>query len=154
MLESVDPEVAQNPIVRSEDLFQRALRDLSFEVQIPRTKLEELSKIGPTSPTLADERRRVRFRKLKRAIICCDRTLPSIERTRQLSLGLMLNISKEGIGMLYHLQLYPQERFVMRIVGYDLLRLTVVRCRKLGPKCYEIGATSDVPIDVEQFFTT
>lgn len=153
MLESIDAEIIPSPTAGEDMIFQRASRDLPFNVQIPRTKLEELGKSGPSQTTVTDQRRHVRFHQLKRCILRCEPSFPKIERPQQLSLGLVTNISKEGVGLLYSSQLFPQEKFVLRIEGNGLLRLTVSRCHKLGPQCYEIGATSIRPIDVKKFIS-
>ncbi|MBA2115954.1 hypothetical protein [Bremerella alba] len=151
MLENVDAEVVSSPTVQEDGFFLRTVRDLTFEVQIPRAKLEELGKSGHIETTATDQRRHVRFRQLKRCILRCEPTFPTIERPQQLSLALVTNISRKGVGLLYHSQLYPKESFVLRIEGAGLLRLTVARCRKLGPQCYEIGATAIRPIDIKKF---
>lgn len=153
MLESADAEVMEGAEASAEAIFQRALRDLPFNVQIPRSKLEALGKSGPAATTLSDQRRHVRFRQLKRGIVRCEPTFPSIQRSTELSLGLVVTISKEGVGLLYPMQLYPKERFALRMEGSGLMRLTVARCRKLGPNCFEIGASSATPIDVKRFIT-
>ncbi|MFN3153544.1 hypothetical protein [Bremerella sp.] len=153
MLESIDAEVAASPPFSEESSFQKAIRDLPFQVQIPRTKLEELGKSGPSSATMSDQRRHVRFRLLKRCILRFGQTFPTIERPAQFSLGLVTNISKDGVGLLYHQQIYPRERIVLRIEGSGIIPLTVARCRKLGPQCYEIGTAAVRPIDVKQFVT-
>jgi len=151
MLEIADTEVIQNLHRYGDKFFHRALKELPFHVQVPRTKLDELGKSGPVQTTVSDQRRHVRFRQLKRCVLRCESTFPSIQRTSQLSLGLVVNISKEGVGILHHAQLYPNERFVMRFEGSGLMRLTVARCRKIGPQCYEIGALSIKPIDIKPF---
>ncbi|WDI42775.1 hypothetical protein [Bremerella sp. P1] len=154
MLESFDAEVGASPKLNEEAVFQRAARDLTFQVQIPRTKMEQLGKSGPTATTLTDQRRHVRFHQLKRCIVRCNPTFPTIERTSHLTLGLVTNISKDGVGFLFPVQLYPKERFVLRIEGSGMIPLTVARCRKLGPQCYEIGATSIRPIDMKPFIAS
>lgn len=148
MLESVNAEVA-SPSISDATSFQRAIRDLTFQVQIPREKMEELGKSGPASTTLNDQRRHVRFRLLKRCIVRFNPTFPTLQRPSQFTLGLVTNISKDGVGLLYHQQLFPRERIVLRIEGSGVLPLTVALCRKLGPQCYEIGTTSIRPIDVK-----
>jgi len=153
MLESNHAEVAASPVDDEEAIIQRALRHLPFEVQIPRTKLDELKKSGPVESKNAELRRFVRFRQLKRGILRCEPTFPEVERSQQLSIGLVTNISRDGIGLLYHLQLYPSERFALRIENSGLMRFTVKRCRKLGPMCYEIGATTATPIDIGPFIS-
>ncbi len=151
MLESADAEVVECAAVGAETPFQRALRDLPFNVQIPRSKLEALGKSGHAATIHNDQRRHVRFRQLERGIVRCGSTFPSIQRSSELTVCLVISLSREGVGLLYPMQLFPKERFALRMEGSKQMLLTVARCRKLGPNCFEIGATSATPIDVKRF---
>lgn len=51
---------------------------------------------------------------------------------------LIKDLSRSGIAILYHQQIYPQERFQIRFQGRLILSIAV-RCRRLGSMCYEIG---------------
>ena len=55
---------------------------------------------------------------------------------------LVKDISKTGIALLYHRQILPCERFEIFIHG-RAIEATAVRCRRIGPKCYETGAIVD-----------
>lgn len=52
---------------------------------------------------------------------------------------LVKDMSKTGIGILCHRQLYPTESFCIELMGRQI-HAAVVRCRKLGESCYEVGA--------------
>ncbi|MCA9131992.1 MAG: hypothetical protein KDA45_02510, partial [Planctomycetales bacterium] len=60
------------------------------------------------------------------------------ERDKRNGKVLIKDLSRSGIGILYHQQLYPEEQFQVRFQG-RLLHALVVRCRRLGPLCYETG---------------
>ncbi|MHC2067115.1 hypothetical protein ACYFX5_06570 [Bremerella sp. T1] len=149
MLESIDDAIASGLPRQGDSAFERAIRNVPFNVQIPRSKLEALGKSGPSTPMVTDQRRHIRFRQLKRCLLRYEATYPKVPRHADLFQALIINVSKEGIGLLHEEQLYPKERFHLRVEGYGLLRLTVARCQKLGPRCYEIGAVGDRPLDVK-----
>ena len=52
--------------------------------------------------------------------------------------ALIKDLSKGGIGVLYHEQIFPEERFQLFFQG-RIIEVTVVRCRRLNEACYEIG---------------
>jgi hypothetical protein len=52
---------------------------------------------------------------------------------------LVKDISRAGIAILYHRQIFPYERFEIFLHG-RMIDATAVRCRRIGPKCYETGA--------------
>lgn len=62
-----------------------------------------------------------------------------MERARRAGKVLIKDLSRTGIGVLYHQQLYPEEQFQVRFHG-RLINAVAVRCRRLGVKCYETGA--------------
>ncbi len=51
---------------------------------------------------------------------------------------LIKDLSRSGIGFLYHRQLYPTQALKVVFQGRDIETL-VVRCRRLGDRCFEIG---------------
>lgn len=55
---------------------------------------------------------------------------------------LVKDISKTGIAILYHRQIFPCERLEIFLHG-RAIEATAVRCRRIGPQCYETGATID-----------
>lgn len=62
-----------------------------------------------------------------------------MERARRAGKVLIKDLSRTGIGVLYHQQIYPVEQFQIRFQG-RLINAVAVRCRRLGEKCYETGA--------------
>ena len=61
-----------------------------------------------------------------------------MERNRRAGKVLIKDLSRTGIGVLYHQQIYPEEQFQIRFQG-RLINAVAVRCRRLGEKCYETG---------------
>jgi hypothetical protein len=67
-------------------------------------------------------------------------TWPAFVQRHQTHLKILVkDLSKKGIGILCHQQMYPLETFAVELLGRSL-QATVVRCRKLGDRCYEVGA--------------
>ena len=66
MLESIDDAIVSGLPRQGDSAFERAIRNVPFNVQIPRSKLEALGKSGPSTPMVTDQRRHIRFRQLKR----------------------------------------------------------------------------------------
>ena len=53
---------------------------------------------------------------------------------------LVKDLSRTGIAILYHRQIFPGERFDILLHGRTI-NATAVRCRRIGTLCYETGAT-------------
>ncbi len=51
---------------------------------------------------------------------------------------LIKDLSRSGVGVLYHYELYPEEQFQLRFQG-RLLLVATARCRRIANKCYEVG---------------
>ncbi len=51
---------------------------------------------------------------------------------------LIKDLSRSGIGVIFHRQIFPEQRFQVRFQG-RLIHAVAVRCRRLGLKCYETG---------------
>jgi hypothetical protein len=61
---------------------------------------------------------------------------------------LVKDISKTGIAFLYHRQIFPCEKLAIFLHG-RALEATAIRCRRIGPQCYEIGAMINSVATVE-----
>lgn len=55
---------------------------------------------------------------------------------------LIKDLSKTGIAILYHRQIFPCEQFEILLHG-RAIDATALRCRRIGPSCYETGAIID-----------
>jgi len=67
------------------------------------------------------------------------KTLPPIRRNETWSRILLQNISRCGVGFLHSEQLYPEEEAIIVFPNGSQRILRVMRCRRLGPKCFEVG---------------
>ena len=56
--------------------------------------------------------------------------------------ALMKDISRTGIAILYHEQVFPEERLCIQFQN-RLFEVTVVRCRRISKACYEVGSVID-----------
>jgi hypothetical protein len=92
---------------------------------------------APSNPF--DERRAPRLRLRCPALLEVTQTLPAARRETGLAHVLVADVSRCGIGLLHHEQLWPEERISIWLPSHHL-QATVVRCRRRGPSCYEIGA--------------
>ena len=95
-------------------------------------------------PTTADEARgNARLRVRSSGDILMVRTPPMLrcglkDRSKRAGKVLIKDLSRSGLAILYHQQLYPEEQFQIRFNG-RLINAIAVRCRRLGDKCYETG---------------
>jgi len=132
-------ENEQSPVAPRLD-FDAEFAKARFEVRVPRSKLETLSRTGPTPTWLQEVRRHVRVRTLCKAILCYQQTYPTIERTEEMRGVLVTDISRSGIGMLCDEQLFPCEKMKLWIKGKTPLPIAIVRCRKIISQCFDTGA--------------
>lgn len=119
--------------------FRDILSKLPFNVQVPRSHLDELKKSGPCSSRMSEQRRHVRFHQFKRGILGYRQTLSPIRRLQALHLVLITNISKSGIGIFHSEQLYPREQLYLWTEDRGILRVDVARCRKVNEYCFDVG---------------
>lgn len=66
-------------------------------------------------------------------------SVPFAQRKKTRGRVLVKDMSRKGIGILFHIQLWPTEKFSLELHGRIVVAV-VVRCRKVGPRCFEIGA--------------
>ena len=67
---------------------------------------------------------------------------PIIDSDTRQGTILVKDISKTGIAILYHRQIFPCEELEIFLHG-RAIEATAVRCRRIGPQCYETGAIID-----------
>jgi hypothetical protein len=58
------------------------------------------------------------------------------------------DLSRLGIGFLAPLNLLPRQQIRLSLPSRRDLPMRVTRCRRLGPRCFECGATFDVASSV------
>ena len=67
------------------------------------------------------------------------KTLPAIRRESIWSRIVLQNISRCGAGFLHSEQLFPDEEALIVFPNGSQRIVRVMRCRRLGPKCFEVG---------------
>lgn len=139
MLESTYESLSTEIKPCDEKAFQAALGKLPLEITVPRKMFEHFQGTGPTQTAMSEQRRYVRFRHLTKGILGYKQTFPAIRRTNTLHMVLITNVSRCGLGLLSHEQLFPGERMNLWISGRGIIQITVARCRKENDRCFEVG---------------
>jgi hypothetical protein len=67
-------------------------------------------------------------------------TLPHLDRPSDWRAVYVINLSREGVGFLSGVPLYPCEEMRILLLSGVGLKLEVIRCRRLRNHCFEIGA--------------
>jgi hypothetical protein len=91
----------------------------------------------PIAPN--EERRFQRIRARTEAVGYIDIPVSSIGRDKMPFGAYTCDFSRSGCSFLTSFQLYPNEELRL-ILSKFWLQLRVVRCRRLGPNCYESGS--------------
>ncbi len=97
------------------------------------------------SPTTAEEQRsRARLRVRCATEIRFIHNPPALDtdgplRSSQVERALVKDLSRGGIGILYHEQIFPNEKFEIDLQG-RVITAVAVRCKKISPSCFETGA--------------
>jgi hypothetical protein len=67
-------------------------------------------------------------------------TFPSLVREPAWHSVYVTNVSRDGIGFLHSEALYPRESLRLLLLNGQLATIEIVNCRRLGPRCFEVGA--------------
>ena len=112
-------------------------RTLPCEIELPddwdacsRTVLPE---------TGYEQRRFPRIACQANAALRCSKTFPAIPRTDTWCRVLVQDISRCGTGFLHSEQLFPDEKALIVFPDGNQRAIQVMRCRRLGKKCFEVG---------------
>lgn len=114
-----------------------------LQVVLP-TDLRRFFSESGYAPTTNDEHRTVARLRVRREVVFYFSHTPRmvmrlVQRHPQIRhRGLLKDLSRTGVGLLYHEQLYPGE-FIGMEFQQRLFEIEVVRCRRLDTACYEIG---------------
>jgi PilZ domain len=89
--------------------------------------------------SMNDSRRFQRLRIRCRASMIIESSPPGANRSEFKSDVLIQDISRTGIGFLWHEMMHFGEVVFLRFQGRQV-RAEVVRCKEIGPRCFECGA--------------
>ncbi|QDV24891.1 hypothetical protein [Aureliella helgolandensis] len=117
-------------------------------VQLPKELEKFFQESGYLSTTAEEERRNARLRVRQVGTMTMELTkrsevLYSSDDFSAISSVLIKDLSRSGVGFLYHREVFPGESVQIQLKGRRLKAKTV-RCRRLGPKCYEVGCLVSV----------
>lgn len=74
-------------------------------------------------------------------------TMPSLRREPQWLGVYLVDIGRGGVGLLHGEPLYPRERACIALADGNVQHLEIVRCLRLGERCFSIGARFVAPLD-------
>ena len=110
------------------------------EIDLPATWRNFFGESGAMPACAGDSRRFPRVYTRSKGALECRQSLPGRPRSGGWHGIFTKNVSRQGLGFLHSQQLFPCER--MRILLADGVprAIEVVCCRRIQPRCYEIGA--------------
>ena len=123
------------------DNLNRVLASLEDRIEMsPAERIIYFRSDPNVPPPKPDERRGFARRQLRvRAVMDLQQSLPAIERERAFHCIYLRDISRTGIGFLHADELFPGEECRLWLPQTEL-HVSIVQCRRQGPRCYLIGA--------------
>ncbi len=109
-------------------------------VRLPPSWTDFFEKTGLVQAALAERRQFPRINLRSRAVLQYRQTFPSLPRPAFTYTVYTKDISRSGVSFLHGEQLYPSEQMILILPDGKPRRIQVVRCRRIGPSCFEIGA--------------
>jgi hypothetical protein len=109
---------------------------LPLQVQLPPELKDFFSENGYT---YAEHRTNARLRVRGESVLTSLYVPPFAKRSATSLRVLVKDMSRSGIALLAPYQLWPTERFGVELCE-RWIEAEVVRCRKLGERCFEVGA--------------
>jgi hypothetical protein len=116
-----------------------ALASTIWSIQLPARLADFFSVRGDSQSIVHEERKHLRIRARAKCVGYFESTMLSMQRD---TVGIPIytaDFSRGGCGFISAIQIFPTERLRL-ILPTFWLQVEAVRCRKLGPKCYEIGS--------------
>jgi len=122
-----------------------SIHSLPCEVIVPTGLRKEIFRSGMQQARLKENRQFARMNLGHDQIrigVRFAQSLPAVARTDQWKAGILVDLSKSGMQLLFHEQLYPQE--IIRIAmdkegGVSLVSGQVAWCRRLASCCFAAG---------------
>lgn len=117
-----------------------SIDDLPCLVQLPASWLERYGEHAP--PMEHDQRRfpRLACGSHAKAALEYRATLPSRPRDAISWAVYPVSISRGGLAFLHSEQLFPCEKFQISFADGKNIEIEIARCRRIGPRCFEVGA--------------
>ncbi len=127
-----------------DDQLQRLIKvvgPLTFELKMPSSPEEYFSVSGAVPTMWQDQRRFVRKHLRVVAAIQYRRSLPAHPRSAQWHKVVTRDLSRNGVSFLHSEQIFPLEQLLLVLPDCKPRCIEVVRCRRLGDQCFQVGAS-------------
>lgn len=112
--------------------------DLPLLVQLPEQMSGFFKEAGYLETVFCELRGQARLRVRSLSLLESDFLPPFLGIKQRRAKVLIKDLSRSGLGLLSHEQLWPGETFFIGLQGRRL-HVRVVRCRKLAQACFEVG---------------
>tara|TARA_R110002049_G_scaffold27321_2_gene94303 strand:+ start:541116 stop:541568 length:453 start_codon:yes stop_codon:yes gene_type:complete len=121
-------------------LLGSLIQTLPQRIELPPGQEGFFQESGPCPSYDNEPRCGVRNRVRTRGLLTLESWYPALDRHPELMTIYTADFSKTGFGFVAPEQFFPGE--VVRVfLATFWMRLTVRRCRRLGPNCYNCGGT-------------
>lgn len=122
----------------STELDASARAALPLLVQLPEHMSGFFQEAGYLETVYCELRGQARLRVRCESLLEGDFAPSFLRVEKRLAKVLIKDLSRSGVGILSHQQLWPGETFWVTLLGRRL-HVRVVRCRRLADACFEIG---------------
>ena len=123
------------------DVAVRLIKASKASVQLPKSWTDFLQKSGPVGTQFPEQRQHPRFFFRSVAAIVVESTLPAFPRSGESERVFTKDISRAAVSFLHGEQLFPGERVQLTLANGQERETTVLRCRRVEAKCWEVAAT-------------
>ncbi len=119
--------------------LERITSSINWSIQLPDRLKDFFAVSGDSGTVYSDDRKQVRIRARTPCIGYFEKSIPAVSRSNKPRPIYTSDFSRGGCGFIAPEQIYPTEHLRL-ILPKFWIQVEVVRCRKLGPNCFEAGA--------------
>jgi hypothetical protein len=113
---------------------------IECKIELPSSWSDFFDRRGRLRGALEDKRRFPRIYLRASAAVQYRQSFPALPRPETWHKVYTKDVSRTGLGFLHSEPLYPMEQLCLVLPDGCCRRIEVVRCRRIGPRCFEIGA--------------
>jgi len=127
----------------NENEMLKAMAFLPCDVVLPDFLRDDFERRGFATTSRDEDRRHARYHlrgHAHRAAMRYSSSLPALERPPTVAAVMTTTVSRGGVGYLHSEQMYPGERAQFVLPNGSGRVIEVSWCRRLGPRCFEVGA--------------
>jgi hypothetical protein len=118
------------------ELNEQRWQELSLRTELPWSWRKYATEIG-LERTWPESRRRYARAPLRAPVI--------LQASGRFYAAYGKDISRLGFGLYSPLPLLPKQAIVVELMGGKKLPVRVVRCKRVGPRCFECGTVFETP---------